>query len=236
MRRIAAWFAVRAPRARRLAIARLARAIALGGLLAAGAGSAHAAALEVTVRDGSGKGLTDAVVAVHPVVQQAPAGAPRRREAVIEQVDRDFVPYVSVVQVGTTVSFPNKDRIRHHVYSFSPAKTFEIKLYNDVPVSPVVFDKPGVVVLGCNVHDWMQAHVLVVATPHFGRTGPRGAARIDAVAPGEYEVQVWHPHQRSPIAAQTVRVKGEATIAASFTLEVDTPRRKPKPPHEPDSY
>ena len=112
--------------------------------------------------------------------------------AQVEQVDRHFVPQVSVVTVGTPVSFPNHDTVRHHVYSFSPVKTFELKLYAGTPHEPVGFDKPGVAVLGCNIHDQMVAWVVVVDTPFYARSGATGRARIADVPAGGYQLRVWH--------------------------------------------
>jgi plastocyanin len=152
--------------------------------------AAPAAGLQVNVSDASGKPLDEAVVALLP---QGPAPAlPAGARAQIEQRARQFQPRVTVVQTGTPVQFPNHDTVRHHVYSFSPAKTFEIKLYVGTPAQPVVFDKPGTAVLGCNIHDNMVAWVHVVDTPWFALTR-QGAARIDGPPPGAYQLQVWHP-------------------------------------------
>ena len=90
--------------------------------------------------------------------------------AEMAQKGKQFDPTVLVVPVGTSVGFPNRDTVRHHVYSFSPVKTFELKLYSGVPANPVVFDKIGIAVLGCNIHDAMTAWVVVVDTPYFGRS------------------------------------------------------------------
>jgi hypothetical protein len=100
---------------------------------------------------------------------------------------------VSVVTVGTEVAFPNRDSVRHHVYSFSPAKTFELKLYAGKPANPVVFDKAGIAVLGCNIHDSMVAWVVVVETPHHGVADASGSLRLDNVPPGNYRLRSWHP-------------------------------------------
>lgn len=108
--------------------------------------AAPAATLAVEVKDGKGAGLEDTAVWAVPKFTVAPR-APR--EAAVEQLDRRFVPLVTVVQVGTMVQFPNRDEVRHHVYSFSPAKNFEIKLYAGTSAAPVLFDKPDEVVLGC---------------------------------------------------------------------------------------
>ena len=111
---------------------------------------------------------------------------------VLDQRNTQFVPRVSVVTVGTPVSFPNSDNVRHQVYSFSPAKRFELPLYSGKPAAPVVFATPGVVELGCNIHDWMLAYVVVVDTPYHAITDARGQARIQAPA-GTYTLRVWHP-------------------------------------------
>jgi hypothetical protein len=102
----------------------------------------------------------------------------------IAQTHRQFSPQVTVITVGTSIAFPNRDTVRHHVYSFSPVKTFELKLYAGVPAAPILFDKPGIAVLGCNIHDEMVAWVVVVDTPLFARSAPGGRAQIDGVPTG----------------------------------------------------
>jgi plastocyanin len=111
----------------------------------------------------------------------------------IAQAKRRFQPRVTLITVGTKVNFPNFDTVRHHVYSFSAAKTFELKLYAGVPAAPVTFDKPGIAVLGCNIHDRMAAWVVVADTPFAARSGADGLARLEAVPPGDYRLTVWHP-------------------------------------------
>ena len=96
------------------------------------------------------------------------------------------------MQVGATVSFPNHDTVRHHAYSFSTPKVFELKLYSGVPGPPVVFDKPGTVIVGCNIHDQMIAYIHVVDTPYFAQTNAAGIARIDNVAAGKFTLKSWH--------------------------------------------
>lgn len=148
----------------------------------------QAATLSVAVVDKAGAPVADAAVFAMPLGAK-PAQKPGR--ASIDQVNKEFVPLLSVMQVGTTVTFPNHDNIRHHVYSFSPAKVFELKLYSGQPAQPIVFDKPGIVVLGCNIHDWMISYVVVVDTPYFARTDASGKAQID-LPQGEYDVKLWH--------------------------------------------
>ena len=138
-------------------------ALATALALAAACGGVQAASVSVFVSDPAGKPLLDAVVMLEPATGKLPV-APMAGVQ-IAQVKRQFAPQVSVVTVGTPVTFPNDDTVRHHVYSFSPVKTFELKLYAGVPNAPVVFDKPGIAVLGCNIHDQMVAWVVVVDTP-----------------------------------------------------------------------
>lgn len=151
---------------------------------------AHGAALSVAVADPAGRPLVDAVVMLEPATGKLPVRPMAGVE--IAQRKRQFEPSLTVVTVGTPVTFPNFDTVRHHVYSFSPVKTFELKLYAGVPAAPVVFDKPGAAVLGCNIHDQMSAWVLVVDTPLHARTGTDGRARIEGIAPGNYRLRAWH--------------------------------------------
>jgi plastocyanin len=161
-------------------------AIAL--LLCAASVLAEASDLRVTVSDESNQPVTDAVVYATPLDPLAPG----EHKAVIDQVQRQFVPRVSVIQTGTAVTFPNSDNIRHSVYSFSRPRTFTLKLYAGTPASPVVFDQPGIVVLGCNIHDTMVAWVLVVNTPFFTRTTADGSASLSGLPPGDYLLRAWN--------------------------------------------
>jgi hypothetical protein len=121
--------------------------------------------------------------------------------------------------VGTTVIFPNSDNIRHHVYSFSPAKKFELPLYSGLPAEPVVFDKVGFITLGCNIHDWMIAYVAVVPTPYFQVTRQDGRAVLKDLPAGRYTVQVWHPALKGQPEALAQRVDvGGGTKSLQFTL------------------
>lgn len=148
------------------------------------------AAIAVTVVDQAQAPLADAVVYVVPA-----NGKPTPRgtsTATVDQVGRQFSPRVVVVQTGTSVSFPNKDNIRHQVYSFSAPKPFELKLYSGTQAAPVTFDKPGLVIMGCNIHDQMVGFVQVVDTPWFGKTGDDGIVRIEGVPNEDVVVHVWH--------------------------------------------
>ena len=160
--------------------------------LAAAAGSASAAEIAATVKDAAGHPVADAVVVAVPA-EGVPRFAPPTARLIMDQIDQEFVPHVKPVLVGSSVYFPNKDNIRHQVYSFSPAKTFELPLYAGTPAKPIVFDKPGVVVLGCNIHDWMIGYIYVSESPYFAKTGPDGSAQLKDLPPRQYTVRVWHP-------------------------------------------
>ncbi len=163
---------------------------------------AHSATVTVQVQDTSGKPLADAVAYLESAQASRALGVARPATPVeISQIARQFDPRVSVVPVGTMVSFPNRDSIRHHVYSFSPAKNFELKLYSGTPANPVQFDKVGVAVLGCNIHDNMVAWVVVVDTPYFGRSVQAAPVSIANVPAGSYRLRVWHPGLAVGVAA-----------------------------------
>ncbi len=177
------------------------------------------AALSVEVVDQSAAPLANAVVWVVPASGRYPAHPPGT--AVIDQIGREFSPKVAIVQTGTSVTFPNKDNIRHQVYSFSPAKVFELKLYSGVPALPIVFEKPGLVVMGCNIHDRMVGFVQVVDTPWFAGSDEHGIARVDGVPNEDVVVHAWH--WRSGDASETVRAM-RMTPDAKLRLVVDLPR------------
>jgi len=103
--------------------------------------------------------------------------------------------------------------VRHHVYSFSPAKTFELKLYTGTPSAPVVFDKAGIAVIGCNIHDRMTAWVVVVDTPFHARSAANGTARLEGVAPGSYRLRAWHAALPTDAAPPSVPVNVGAADA-----------------------
>ncbi|MBI3349565.1 MAG: methylamine utilization protein [Burkholderiales bacterium] len=162
---------------------------------------ALAVPVTVQVRNAAGQPVAGAVVAVE--VKGRPAKTTTAK-AEMGQRDRQFTPQLLVVQTGTAVNFPNFDTVRHHVYSFSPTKVIDIKLYSGTPTEPVVFDKPGVATLGCNIHDRMSAHIIVVDTPTFARTDAKGQASFDLPA-GEHAVKAWYDGQKSP-ALQSLKL------------------------------
>jgi len=186
------------------------------------AGTCSAATVTLTLKDVRGAALEDAVVWAMPKSGEAP---PRKRPAAVEQRDKTFIPIVSVIQTGSLVSFPNRDEIRHHVYSFSPAKIFEIKLYAGTPADPILFDKPGEVVLGCNIHDHMYAYIYVVDTPWFAKAGKDGVAKLDLPG-GEDELHAayYAQAQKPPPVAMTLKAEETAVADFAFTLRPMPPR------------
>lgn len=186
-------------------------------LCSALASTSGAADLSAEIRDSRGNLIADAVMYVEPVGASAP---PPRTDvrATIDQVDKEFVPRVSVVRAGTQVFFPNSDNIRHSIYSFSPAKTFATKLYSGREAAPVLFDKTGLVVLGCNIHDKMVAWVLIVDTPWYARSGADGIATVNSLPAGEYRVTATAPSVG--LKGHTVTLKIDAaTTRQHFVLE-----------------
>ncbi len=181
---------------------------------------ATAATLSVHVVDQSAVAIADAVVYAIPTAPASPGKPPAAVE--IAQAQRAFSPLVTVVQTGASVSFPNRDTVRHQVYSFSPAKTFELRLYAGMPATPLIFDKPGLVVLGCNIHDRMIAYVMVVDTPWYGKTAGGGEVRIDGMPAGTYKLSLWHPRMAAEAPPRTVVVTSETRIDAVAELKPDT--------------
>ncbi|MRX06273.1 methylamine utilization protein [Pseudoduganella sp. FT25W] len=181
------------------------------------AASAGASGIAVQVQDAAGKVLPDTVIYVELEGGASPAGKPATAQ--IEQKGLKFMPLVTVVQTGATINFPNNDKVRHHIYSFSPAHKFDQKLYSGQAASPQVFDKAGTVVLGCNIHDKMIAYVKVVDTPYFAKTDGSGAARIELPAAGKYVVKAWHYNTvGGATPEQTLTVKAGDLATAVFKL------------------
>lgn len=163
-------------------------AVLIGSLFFAGL--APAASFDVQLADAAGKPVADAVVSL----SGGPSAAgSRTATAVMDQRAQKYLPHVLAVRSGTNVSFPNSDNIRHQVYSFSPAKRFELRLYEGTPTKPELFDKAGVVVLGCNIHDWMLGYIYVTDDPWFAVSDDQGRVRFDQLPAGHYQVSLWHP-------------------------------------------
>lgn len=175
--------------------------------------SANAAEITVDVRDGRGLAVSDAVVYAVPDGKKLPLA---RKSAVMDQKNRMFVPHVLPVQTGTAVTFPNSDDIHHQVYSFSAAKSFQLPLYKGTPARPVVFDKAGVVSLGCNIHDRMSAYIVVVDTPYFATVNHNGRGDLENVSEGKYLVHVWYPDMREEPTPVAISVNGTEQKQLTF--------------------
>ena len=170
-----------------------------------------AATLDVQVADAKGAGIQDAVVwAIPPTA--VPVG---HKVAQMDQLDRQFVPHVLPVQTGTWVEFPNSDNIRHQVYSVSPAKRFQLPLYIGKPAYPVQFSKPGVVAIGCNIHEQMSGYIVVVDSPYFGKT-EAGKTTLRDLPPGEYMVHAWYPEMHEEPKPQSVVIGANDHPSVSF--------------------
>jgi len=182
-------------------------------LLAAVRPAAAATTLLVEVRDIHGGAVPDAVVYAVPEARRTPP--PSR--AVVDQKNRMFVPHVLPIQTGTAVTFPNSDNVRHQVYSFSPAKRFQLPLYAGTPAAPVVFDKPGVVTIGCNIHDQMNAYIVVVDTPYFALAAG-GRAKLSGLPEGKYDVRVWYAGMRKEPRPQSVSVGSDELTSLTFQI------------------
>ena len=175
--------------------------------------AAWAASVQVDVQDAAGQPLGGAVVFLESA--EARRLVKPLAEQEMSQENKQFVPEVRVLTVGTELRFPNRDTVRHHVYSFSPAKKFELKLYTGTPATPVRFDQPGVVVLGCNIHDQMVGWILVLDTPYFAQTpATAGKASMGEVPPGRYRLRAWHPRLSAGAPAQ----EQDLTVTASGAL------------------
>jgi plastocyanin len=190
-----------------------------GILLALAAAQASAAPLTVRVVDSNGRPVNDAVVSLRsgPASRPVPTG-----NYSVSQKDMQFHPFVLVVPVGAKVSFPNLDPTRHHVYSFSPAKQFELKLFARDQSRSVTFDKPGVVALGCNIHDAMTAYLFVTDNQWTAKTGPNGIVRFADAPNSAGKVSVWHPYLRAK-ANVVERQLVASERNASFTVALRSP-------------
>jgi hypothetical protein len=180
--------------------------------------AAHAATVTISARGADGKPLVNAVVMIDS--PRKPAGPIKFPwPSVMAQRNIAFEPHVLIVPVNTSVSFPNFDKVRHHVYSFSKAKKFDLKLYGKDETRSVLFDQPGVVALGCNIHDVMSGFIMVVDTPYAMVTDGNGRVMIDGVPAGGVTVRLWHPSIRAPgnILSQSATVPANG-LTTTYTV------------------
>lgn len=191
--------------------------------VAAWSGEGRAGVVLAQINDEGGKAVADAVVALVPddAGRIPPAPWEKWRQAVVDQREETFLPYVTIIGQGGAVVFHNGDVPHHHVYSFSPIKAFELVVKAGEASEPVVFDKPGVAAIGCNIHDQMIAYVYVSETPWVGLTGKDGQLRIEGVPAGAYTARFWHPSLKpgAPPPTQKLAVAdAAANLAATLSL------------------
>jgi hypothetical protein len=189
-------------------------------LAAALASAARGGDVSFVVVDAKNKPVADAVITAYPPGLKAePIRFPWPQE--MDQHNLQFDPFVLIVPVGASVSFPNRDPVRHHVYSFSPAKPFELKLYGKDETRSVRFDKAGVVALGCNIHDGMVAFIKVVDTPFAAKTDDKGRAALKGLPAGQIQVRIWHPYLKAPGNEIVRAIPVSASGAPLQTIQIE---------------
>ncbi|MFI3189241.1 MAG: methylamine utilization protein [Methylococcales bacterium] len=177
-----------------------------------------------------GDPVAEAVIAAVGTLKNTPSATSPRK---MDQRNREFVAHILAVRVGESVIFPNSDDIHHHIYSFSPANPFEIQLYKGVPAHPTPFNKTGVVVLGCNIHDWMVGYIYVTDAPYFTQTDVRGQWTLTLPA-DDYTLTLWHPDLDSPnnVQVQQLKVTTENIAPIEQKVTLNPVLRTGKPPEE----
>ena len=201
--------------------------LALPGL-AAGETDAAAGGIRVWILDRDGEPVPEVVVSARPLdgVPDLHESAPAER---MNQRELAFEPHILIVPTGTEIAFPNDDDVRHHVYSFSPARQFNFSIDSHASHEAIRFDTPGVVTLGCNIHDEMLAYIVVVDTPHFAKTGPDGGVEIEGLESGRYELSIWssriaQKHLPAPVEIAVADTE-VTTWNYSFTEKLHPPHR-----------
>ena len=189
--------------------------------------TALARMVTLLVTDQHGKPLPDVVVSADGTLSDQPS-----QLRIMDQLNQAFVPHVLVVHKGDQVQFPNSDNIRHHVYSFSEAKPFELKLYSGKPEAPVVFDRAGLVVLGCNIHDGILGYIYVSESPLYGLTDAQGRLTLN-ISDDTQALTLWHerysPQQSRVMTLPVNTLPGNSwrvTMPLAIDLKPDTPQQE----------
>ena len=192
--------------------------------------SAFSAEFSIIVKSTAGKAIKDAAVTLTPTKKRK---LKTGKTYIIDQINKTYVPHVTIIPAGSNISFPNKDNIRHHVYSFSETKKFELPLYEGTPTKPITFNKSGIAVLGCNIHDWMRAYIFISDTPYYGLSGDSGSIIIKNVPKGKYSLRIWHPRLKSYSQSNGTKIKVTAKQSSAYLATVSLKpafkiRRAPK--------
>jgi plastocyanin len=185
-----------------------------------------AADLDVSVLDSAGHPVAGVVLIAEPQFTLPQPKHAAARTAIMDQKQKQFVPNILIVQTGTGVDFPNSDQIEHQVYSFSPAKPFQLSLYAGHKYPPIVFDKAGLVVVGCNIHDQMIGYIYVTDSPYYGRSDASGHWSQHDLPAGNYRITAWHPRMQdtggNPLQQSLALAEG---AAASSVFKLAKPLR-----------
>lgn len=208
-------------------------------LIFAASSLATAGEIAGVVRDSKGKPVPDTIVFILNV--SGVKFPPPKKLIPMDQINRKFVPHIMPVLVGSTVTFPNKDNIHHHIFSFSKAKKFDRPLYKGTNVEPVVLGKIGLVKLGCNIHDTMSGIIFVLQNPYFGITDKQGRYTVrdmssknkaGGIPAGKYKLVAWNEFMKSKLAKtmQAVVVPADGQISVDYSLKMGRPKRKKKKP------
>ena len=181
---------------------------------------AQTARFSITLNDSDGAPVDNGVFLFEPKFDLDAHQMPHQEPAVMNQIDKQFEPHVLVVKAGTEVTFPNADNLFHHVYSFSPTKQFELKLYKEFTAEPLRFENAGIVDIGCNIHDWMLGYIVVSDSPYFGKTNPEGQSLI-SLPHGDYTVRFWHPQVEGEKALPSQPISVTADTQVTWTLNTN---------------
>ncbi|WP_019614244.1 methylamine utilization protein [Psychromonas ossibalaenae] len=180
-------------------------------------GPVEAAVLKIQAIDQQNKPVENAVITATPLFSKVEIV---KQTKIIDQINKEYVPRVVIISKGSSVKFPNKDNIRHHVYSFSKAKQFELPLYEGSTAPPVEFNSEGTVTLGCNIHDWMRGYVYISETPFAALTDKKGAAVIQELTEETYRVDFWHPRLKKTLISREIKLQQDSIETVKIRLQL----------------
>lgn len=183
---------------------------------------AAAGDLQVRFNEDDGATIPDAVVEI--ITPSVPVPEDWDFNGIMDQVDKEFIDNVVITVAGSYITFPNSDDIQHHVYSFSDNKSFELPLYSGNEAEPILFDVPGVAVVGCNIHDWMLGYIYVSKSHLVTKSNEHGIAVFEDFAAGDYQLQIWHERARRSDQFSTFDVSIPATGVATIDIELNLGR------------